>query len=122
MAYCLYLQYRLPWEDNDEVFRQNILVQSLIHLVEEYVVFNISGIVSNRLFLLHHQGLIYKIRAASDMGQKGYIFLKKGHQKFPHLLFNPFLSALQNKALHNFQREQHPIARSIKGLDEVVAI
>ena len=54
-----------------------ILVQSLIHLVEEYVVFNISAIVSNSLFLLCHQGLIYKIRATSDVGQKGYFFKKK---------------------------------------------
>ena len=86
-----------------------ILVQSLIHLVEEYVVFNISAIVSNSLFLLCHQGLIYKIRATSDVGQKGYFLKKKkkGHQKFPHLLFNPILSALQeNKALHNFHKRE----------------
>ena len=62
----------------------------------------------------HLQGHIEKIRAASDIG-------KKGHKKFHHPLFNPFLSVLhQNKALHNFHKMgQDPIARCINSLDKV---
>ena len=59
------------WEGNDKGFCQNILVKSLTHLEEDYVILNISSIVYNSCFLLAHQDLIYKIRAASDIGQKG---------------------------------------------------
>ena len=63
-------------------------------------------------------------RAASDIGQKSTFFEKKGRQKLPYPLFNPFWSILhQNKALHNFyKRGQRRITGRIKVLDYVLAI
>ena len=54
---------------------------------------------------------------------KRALFWKKGHQKFHHPLFNPFLSLLhQNKALHNFlKRGKCLITGHIIGLDQSLA-
>ena len=42
-----------------------------------------------------NQGLIYKIREASDTGHKGHFFEKKGTKNFTPLpLFNPFPKCL----------------------------
>ena len=68
----------------------------------------------------NYQGLIWKIRAASDIGQKGHFFeKKKGTKNFttPYSVY--FLSVLdQKKTSHNFQKKaQCPTAGCIKGLD-----
>ena len=46
---------------------------------------------------LYMQGLIQKIRAASNTGQKGHFLKKKGHQKFHQPLFNPFSKCFASK-------------------------
>ena len=65
------------------------------------------------------QGLIKKIWAASNIGQNGHFFQKKGTKNFttPYSLL--FLSVLhQNKTLHNFhKRWKRPIVGRKKGLD-----
>ena len=66
------------------------------------------------------QGLLYKIRAASDISQKGHFFLEKKNTKNITIPYStPFLSVShQNKALRNFYKwGQRPIAGHIKGLD-----
>ena len=80
-------------------------------------------IYSGFVFLdqLYTQGLIQKIRAASNIDQKEHFFEKKIHQKFHHPLFNLFFkcSLYQNKALYNFhKRGQLLTAGHIKGLDQ----
>ena len=66
------------------------------------------------------QSLIKKIRAASNIGQKGQFFGKKATKNFTTSYSIPFLGVLQqNKALHNFHKTgQHLIVRCIKGLDQ----
>ena len=66
-------------------------------------------------FNTFNQGLLWKIRAVSDIGQKGHI-LKKRALKIPPPQIQVFLQ--QNKALNNFhKRGKCPIAGSIKNLD-----
>ena len=72
--------------------------------------------------LYFKQGLIYKFRAASDIGKKAHFFekkkkkKKKGPKNSPTPNSIPFVSVShQNKALHSFQkRGQHPIFGCIK--------
>ena len=63
--------------------------------------------------ILLEQGLFLKIRAASNIGQKG-------HQNFTNPYSISFPSILhQKKALHNFQKKgQRPIPGCITGLDQ----
>ena len=65
------------------------------------------------------QGLIEKIWAASNIGQNGHFFNKRGTKNFPTPYSIPFPSVLhQKKALHNFdKRTQHLTVGLIKGLD-----
>ena len=66
------------------------------------------------------QNLIYKIRAASIIGQKRhFFFLKKGTKNFNTPCSIPFQRVLnESKALHNFHKwGRRPIDRHIEGLD-----
>ena len=65
------------------------------------------------------QNLRYKIRAASNIGQKRHFKKKKGTKNFNTPCSIPFLRVLhESKALHNFHKwGWHPIDRHIEGLD-----
>ena len=70
------------------------------------------------------KGLIQKIRAGSDIDQKGHFFETKCTKNFTTLYSILFLSVLhQNKALHNFPKTvHHLIAECLKGLDQGLLI
>ena len=64
-------------------------------------------------FYYYKHSLIWKLKAAFDIGQKVYFF-EKVSQKIRNPLFNPFSKCFaSNKVLHNFRKSgQHSIVKS----------
>ena len=113
---------QLPDNHNAVIICQHDVIHILFTLLCSSCHIQLLAQISCQLhyWFWSYQGLIQKIGAASDIGQKGHFFGKKGTKSFITLYSISFLSVShRNKALQNFYRRgQRPIVGRTKGLDQ----